>query len=400
MVDAELFEPLRIYMKYVIGILLAGLILGVGIYVVYQQNAASRGAAPAGAAAGLDGSIRVGVALCMTGSCAEWGEGEVKAIQLAVEEANDAGGIQGRKLQLFVEDIEASAQGAVNAMKKLIDVNHVEAVLGVTWGDSFQAAHVINNNAHVVAVTPSGLMKALLMNNQPIEYTFSTWVSIDQEIDALQAYIQKNTNGHITIVHDEDPFARVATNTFLDNAASRGLTVDNEFKFQMGEDDFKTTIAKLKGMKVESVFLSFQSAAPIMKFLRQAHDLGYTPHMYSTEYIQDLTLLKDFGSVMEGVVYVYPEASGNDQDFQKKFLDRYHTAPIGPSAPNAYDAAHVVIEGLRKHYETGVDLKEAVQDTDLPGAFIKRIKFGTSHELMQTQFQIKTVKNGQFVVLQ
>lgn len=128
--------------------------------------------------------------------------------------------------------------------------------------------------------------------------------------------------------------------------------------------------------------------------------MGFAPRLFSTEDIQDAGLLKEFGPALEGVIYVYPEASGDVDVFQAKFKARYGVAPSGASAPNAYDAAHVIIAALREHAETGVDLKTAVENIEIPGAFIKRIKFDTSHQLTGAEFQIKTIRNGQFVVLE
>ena len=343
--------------------------------------------------------IRIGAALCLTGDCAEWGEGELKSIEMAVDEANASGGVGGKQIKLFIEDMQGTPQGSVNAMQKLITVDHVEAIIGPTWGDSFQAGFTVNNAAQVVAVAPSTALEALALNKQSTEYVFSTWVPIKMEIQALQAYMHRIGVQHVVILHDQDPFGLMIASTFHTLAKSQGIVIADEIEFPIRIDDFRTSIVKLKGMKIDGIVMAFQSAAFKAKFLKQAHELGLAPRLFSTEDIQDVGLLREFGPALEGVVYVYPAASGDVDSFQNKFKSRYGVAPSGASAPNAYDAAQVVIAALKKHEETGIDLRTALENVEIPGAFMKQIKF-ESHQLTGAEFHIKTIRNGQFVVLQ
>src|SRR5579885_2807153 len=77
------------------------------------------------------GTVKIGAALGLTGECGNYGEGELKAAQLAVAEANQNGGIAGRKIDLIVEDTQCSPKDSVNAMQKLVQVDNVEAVVGL-----------------------------------------------------------------------------------------------------------------------------------------------------------------------------------------------------------------------------------------------------------------------------
>src|ERR1043166_7021961 len=120
-----------------------------------------------------DDAIKIGAAVGETGICADWGEGEFKAAQLAVDEANSVGGIAGKKIELIAEDTQCDAKGTINAVKKLIDVDHVESIIGPTWGDSFQGSYPLITSAHIVAVSPSISIEPLLVNNQDISYIFS-----------------------------------------------------------------------------------------------------------------------------------------------------------------------------------------------------------------------------------
>ena len=381
-----------------IAVLLLGLVIIVGLFLVVRGVFPGSQTAASGTAAGQQ--ILIGAALCLTGDCAEWGDGELKSIQIALDEANEAGGIDGRKINLVVEDIQGTPQGAVNAMQKLVNVQHAEAILGLTWGDSFQAGYTVNNPAHIVSVAPSAALEALTLNGQPIDYVFSTWVPIKPEIQALQTYMRNHGVHHVVILHDKDPFGLMIANIFRAGASSQAIVIDKEFDFSVGYDDFRTTIVQLKRMNIDGIFVAFQSAVPKAKFLKQAHELGFAMKLFSTEDIQDDGLLKQFGPAMEGIVYVYPQASGEMDTFEKKFKLRYGAAPTGSSAFIKQKTAYEIIAALKDHYAHGTDLKTAIEKITIPGVFAKEIKFGDTHQLTGAQFQIKTVKNGQFIVIE
>lgn len=92
----------------------------------------------------------------ITGAGSAYGTGMQKMIAAVVEQVNAAGGAAGRKLQLFSEDTETMAQSAVLAAKKLIEVNKVEAIIGV-WGSSESLAVIpMTNAADMILMNTSG----------------------------------------------------------------------------------------------------------------------------------------------------------------------------------------------------------------------------------------------------
>src|SRR3989338_7541549 len=120
-------------------------------------------------------TIKIGAALGLTGICAEFGEGELKATTLAVEEINAAGGINGKQLELISEDTQCDNKTTVSAFQKLINVDKVAAIIGPTWGDSFQGGYSFSQQAEIVSISPSTAIEALEISKQPVDYVFSTW---------------------------------------------------------------------------------------------------------------------------------------------------------------------------------------------------------------------------------
>lgn len=101
-------------------------------------------------------TFRIGALNPVTGAGAPYGGGMQRTIQAAVEAINSAGGVNGRRIEVFAEDTQTSPQAAVLAAKKLIEVNRVRAILG-TWSSGVSLAVVpLTNEAGIILMNTSG----------------------------------------------------------------------------------------------------------------------------------------------------------------------------------------------------------------------------------------------------
>src|SRR3989338_5570175 len=194
-------------------------------------------------------TIKIGGALGLTGICAEFGEGELKATTLAVEEINAAGGINGKQLELISEDTQCDNKTTVSAFQKLINVDKVAAIIGPTWGDSFQAGYPLLREKQVISVSPSAAIEALEFNRQPLNFIFSTWFPQRKEVTALQEYARSRRLTKFVIVHDTDPFGAMMASLFKEEAEKQKISIVEEHEVAVDTQDFKTIIARIKAKK-------------------------------------------------------------------------------------------------------------------------------------------------------
>ena len=106
--------------------------------------------------------IKIGLAVGLTGYAANWGEGEVKAIELALDKYR---GQISDPVELIIEDTKSEGLDTVNATKKLIDVDKGVAIIGPTWGDSFQGGYPLAEQAHVAVISSSAALEAVENKN-------------------------------------------------------------------------------------------------------------------------------------------------------------------------------------------------------------------------------------------
>ena len=349
--------------------------------------------APAGSSAR---EIVIGGAFGLSGNCAEWGEGEKNAAQMAIGELNAAGGIAGVPIRLIVEDTQCDNKGTVNAVQKLVNADHVRAVVGPTWGDAYQGASDIFRREKVVSISPDTAMEALEFQNQPVEYLFSTYPPQRTEIAALQGHIASLEKRRIAMVWDQDSYSTMMMRLFKEAAPAHNIVIAGEYEMPTGAQDFRTILAKIKVDKPHAIFISFLAAHTKASFLKQAKELGIASLVLSSADIQDESVLASFGKFMDGVIYTYPKAFAGQAAFKEAYRAKYSADPQGPAAANAYDAVRMIAEALRQGARTGAEIQTSLLGMKIPGTFTSELSFNEKHQVHGGEFEVKTVRNGAF----
>lgn len=341
--------------------------------------------------------IKIGAALGLSGGCADFGEGEMKAMELAIDEANKNGGINGKTLQLITEDTFCDGKGTASAVQKLVSVNKVDAILGPTWGDSFQSGFPISQRAGVVAISPSTAMESLEFTGASNDRVYSTWFPQRTEVEFIQNYAVNKGIKEFVVLYENDPFTEMMAKLFESEAAKVGIKISHSEETTIGASDYRTVITKVKSYPNAAVFISFIAPDIKAKFLKQFKDLGLKNTVFSSADIENQTLLNSFPGVLEGVVFGSAKITGNTVDFVNKHKAKFGTEPQGAATGQAYDAANILIEALRKGPVS--DLNENITKVSVPGTTVKEVKFNDKHQVVGGGYVLKTVKDGQFVEL-
>lgn len=341
------------------------------------------------------GIIKIGAAMGLSGYCADFGEGELKAIELAIDEANKNGGVNGKTIQLTTEDTLCDGKGTASAVQKLISVNKVDAILGPTWGDSFQSGFPISQKAGVVAISPSTAMESLEFTGASNDHVYSTWFPQRSEIEFLQQYAVKNGIKEFVVLYENDPFAEMMAKLFESEAAKVGIKISHSEETTIGASDYRTVITKMKPYPNAAVFISFIAPDVKAKFLKQFKDLGMKNVVFSSADIENQTLLDSFPKVLEGVVFGSAKITGNTVDFVNKHKAKFGIEPQGAASGQAYDAANILIAALKKGPIS--ELNTNITKVSVPGTTVKEVKFNDKHQVIGGGYTLKTVRDGKFV---
>ncbi|TRZ64906.1 MAG: ABC transporter substrate-binding protein [Spirochaetia bacterium] len=349
---------------------------------------------------GNSGSIKIGVAIAGTGEASEWGQGEFRVIQMYIDDLNARGGVNGKQINLVVEDTKSTGVGTVDAVMKLIKVDKVPVIIGPTWGDSFQGGYPIAEDSKTVLLTPSAALETV-EDKEKFTYLFSTWWPQLTEVQALQNFMLSHGIKNIFIVNDHDAFNTKVSDIFENAAKEKNLNIIGREQIPIGQNDFRTIIIKAKQLKPDAIFVEMQSVSNIGPFMKQAKELGLSARVFSTSAGQNEDAVKKFKEAMESFTYSFIKTpSGAVYDnFVKEYQAKYKQLPSGPSVLNTYNAIVALTEVLKSGAQTGTEIRDALYKVKVSGIGVPEVSFNSLGQINEADFEIRMVRDGQFITV-
>ena len=332
-------------------------------------------------------SFRIGGVFHLTGPGAFWGSAEHNAALLAIEEINSAGGINGRQLEMIVEDSQTDFSQTATAFQKLIEVDKVPVIVGPTW--FAQVASPIADEKKVTIISPSGGTVPI-----PSPFFFDVWPTERQEIIPLASYMKQQGDVRIGIVYSQNDWSVSMKDNFVDEASKNGFKIIKEFATAPDESDFRTVILELKQLSVDAVYAPFAFYPSQGAFSKQAEELNLSLPLYSSSGTENPLLLEAFPEI-EGTIYPYPARDSKEQEFLKRYEARFNSPPA-PSAAYAYDSVRLVAEALRSGATTSDAIAEHLRSVKNYQGVSNNITFDENGRITQKPHIIKRVREGKF----
>lgn len=318
-----------------------------------------------------DEVILLGEVGSLTGGQAAFGISTRNGIELALEEANAAGGIGGKKLAVRVYDDMSKSDEAAAATTRLITQDKVKVILGEVASSNSLAMAPKAQEAQVPMISPSSTNPKV---TEVGDYIFRVCF-----IDPFQGFVMAK------FAHEELKFTRVAILTDKKSAYSEGLTEVFQKKFaemggkildvqaySQGDSDFRAQLTAIKKKKPEGLYVPgyYEDVARIAE---QAREQGLKVTMMGGDGWDSAKLFELGGDAVEGG-YASNHYSADDptprvQDFIKKYQAKYGTVPDSLAALG-YDAARVAVDAMKRARDlSGPALREAIAATkEFPGA--------------------------------
>jgi branched-chain amino acid transport system substrate-binding protein len=339
-------------------------------------------------------SLKLGGAFALTGDGADWGNDEMRGAQLAVREANEQGGINGRQLELIVEDTHSANKETLDAVQKLVAVDKVVAIIGPTWGDSFGAVVApYGEENKIVQITPSGAIEVAEQDRDYPHY-FSTWYPLAPEAQAHIDYMKQKKLSSVVIIHDEDPYNTLMSVYYAKLATEQGIAVKDTLMIAGGDTDFRTVLLKAKSHNPDVIFVQIFQVNEVGSLIKQSRELGLESVVMATASAQTNNLLDSYSSYAENLVYSYPASTAGYAAFESKFIKQYGRKPSGPTAGTAYDATNAVIAALKQNPQ---NIRQGMQAVNFSGVVAETVSFNERGQLGNAPFIMKTVRAGAFV---
>ncbi len=208
---------------------------------------------PAAAPAG-GGTIKIGLQAPLTGDYAEEGKGFQNAVQLLVDQTNAAGGINGQKVQLIVEDDKGDPKEAALVADRLIS-QKVMAVIGGYNSGATEPASTIYNNAGILHVTPSST--ATRLTTKGYQQFFRVCFLDDRQGLFAADFMTKDMGyKNIAILHDNSTFAQGLAEETKGYLEKLGVTPVFYDAINPKDTDFSPTLTKIKAVNPDAIYFT------------------------------------------------------------------------------------------------------------------------------------------------
>ena len=331
-----------------------------------------------GGSKGDENTIVIGGSGPLTGDAAQYGVAVKNAAQLAVDEINEAGGVNGVKFKLVFEDDEADGgDKAVNAYNSLKDKG-MQVMLGTVTTGSCLAVIDKTKSDNIFQITPSASAQDVIKNDN----TFQVCFTDPNQGKASADYIADNNIAKkIAIIYDNsDPYSSGIFNTFKAEAQEKGLDIVAEQSFTKdSKTDFSAQISAAKSAEAELVFLPiyYQQASLI---LAQCKSADFSPKFFGCDGLDGILSVDNFDkSLAEGVMLLTPFAADAEDDATQKFVkaykEKYNNETPNQFAADAYDGVKVIAKLVEKE-----SIKGNMSASDICDKLKKAITDGFSYD--------------------
>lgn len=280
----------------------------------------------------------------LTGGAASYGQAVKNGAQLAVDEINEAGGVNGIKLKLEFEDDEHDAEKSVNAYNTLKDKG-MKVLVGTVTSTPCVAVAAKTAEDNMFQLTPSGSSVDCVANDNAFRVCFS---DPNQGVASAQYIAENNIASKVAVIYNSsDVYSQGIYEKFVAEAANRNIeVVDAEAFTKDSATDFSVQLQKIKSSGAELVFLPiyYQEAALI---LTQADKAGLDTKFFGCDGLDGIIdQLGDNVALANGVMLLTPFAADAKDEKTVKFVEAYkakfnNETPI-QFAADAYDAVYTV----------------------------------------------------------
>lgn len=309
--------------------------------------------------------IKIGAILPLTGDGAIYGQMARKAIDLAVEEINNEGGIEGKKLIVVYEDTQLKPQVATQVAQKLITVDKVPIVVGPMASNTLLAIAPIVEKNQVVLISPSATSHEITNAG---DYIFRTVVSDIYDGTAMAQFAYRKLDFRkVAVFYVDEAGPRGVSKAFINEFKRFGGTISTEEQGTRDGTDFRTQITKLKDSAPYGVYFAGYAKETVI-FLRQAKELGLNKQLMTHQLIDDPDVLKRAGETANGVIFttpkLTPETGGKAvREFFEKFQNKYGEEPQN-FAPNSYDAVVLIARAIKKYGPNAESIKRGLYEVE------------------------------------
>lgn len=344
--------------------------------------------------------VRIGVFMSMTGDTANFGISSTNGIKMAADEVNAAGGINGKQIELLVQDDRSDASEAATIVTKFVTQDQVHAILGEVASGRSIAAAPIAQNAKIPMLTPSSTNPEVTKKGN---FIFRSCFIDPVQGAAIAQFGAKTLHAKraALMVDRKQDYSTGLEKVIKEVFTKLGGEIVLTQSYQSGDQDFNAQITDIKGANPDVIFVPGYYG-DVGLFAKQARDKGVTVPLVGGDGWDSPSLYKIGGSALNGSYfsnhYSPDDADPIVQKFVNDYKSRYGMVPDALAA-TAYDAAHIMFDAIKRANSLdGSAIREALAATkEFPGVTGK-VTFNENRDAVKPIVMVKIEEGGKFVV--
>lgn len=335
--------------------------------------------------------IKVGVLTPLTGPAVIYGENVKRGIDLALEEINANGGIEGRQIKLYYEDTMCDPKKGVSAYEKLRSTVDPDIYIGTVCSSVTLTLGSLFEQSGDVLIS-AGASNSKISNYESV---FRVWPSDALQGNYLGKIVREQFNyDTVAFLYLNDDYGVGLKDSFAEKFSSLGGSVVLEEAIPEGASDVRSQLIKIKSLNPDVVFLPLWSKE-IGLVLKTAKELGMNTQFISGEGSHENSVIEIGGKGAEGLIgtVVAVEETSRREEFSKNFLDKY-----GEDFSILSDAAYDILY-VFKYATTDCDdsLKACLGSMEPIALASGTVSFDSNGDLADKTYDLFTVKDGKFV---
>jgi branched-chain amino acid transport system substrate-binding protein len=352
-----------------------------------------------GATGGGD-KVRIGVFMSLTGSTANFGVSSVEGIKMAADEVNATGGINGKQIDLLVQDDRSDASEAATIVTKFVTQDQVHAILGEVASSRSIAAAPIAQNAKIPMLTPSSTNPEVTKKG---DFIFRSCFIDPVQGAAIAQFAAKSLGAkRAAIMVDRKNDYSTGLEKVINEVFTRlGGQIVATQSFQEGDQDFNAQLTSLKGSNPEVIFVPgyYNDVGLIAK---QARDKGIMVPLLGGDGWDSAQLYAIGGSALIGSYfsnhYSPFDTDPKVQKFVNDYKARYNKTPDALAA-TAYDAANIMFDAIKRANSLdGTAIRNALAATKSFPGVTGDVTFNENRDAVKPIVMIEIKDGGTYAV--
>ncbi|MDB5259707.1 MAG: Extracellular ligand-binding receptor [Candidatus Taylorbacteria bacterium] len=318
-------------------ILCSILLLVIIVFAVYKGSKGNE----------ASGDIKIGGILIMSGGGAAWGDGSKSGMQMAVEDINKNGGVNGRKLSLVLEDDAGDPKKAISAFSKLTNSDGAKFIIGPNWSNSGLALVDLAKNNKAVLISPTLGVKEF---NEGSENIFNTWPHDFILSRNIADYVYKKGYRNVAIFGLQDSWVYDQTKNFKERFEELGGKVALVYEPQATETDMRAGITKVKADKsIDAIIMTVAGYSQSHIMPQQIRSLSVNLPIFSVNI--DKKSIHDCGAACEDMIFL--SYFTPNKQFEAKYKAKFG-AEVLIGADSSYDAVMLLAKAMTETKSTDV----------------------------------------------